>query len=335
MPKENLPMSIDRDGTVRFGSRVIPVPKSLSPEAKQYLMTPPWGDTLPNFDGQVPAWEIRAKVDAGLKELAAAARAVYPVAISEKTIGGVRCDLVTPPKVPDDNKSKVLINLHGGAFVLGSGSLIEAIPVAHQAKISVVAVDYRLAPEHPFPAAVEDSVAVYRELLETHEPRNIAIYGTSAGGILTAQTAAKLIQLGLPMPACLGMFTGTADMEDFGETANVFSVGGYWGDVAPPMDHPSSELGAYRGKHDVRDPVMSPIHSDLSKFPPSLIITGTRDAMLSATSIFHRALRRAGAKAELFVFEGMPHAHWYAFHLPESREAVDIMARFFTENLGR
>ena len=80
---------------------------------------------------------------------------------------------------------------------------------------------------------------------------------------------------------------------------------------------------------------MSPIHADLSKFPPSLIITGTRDAMLSATSIFHRALRRAGAKAELFVFEGMPHAHWYTFHLPESREAVDIMTRFFTENLGR
>jgi len=327
-------MSIDKDGTVRFGSRVVPVPNTVSPEARQYLATPPWGDALPTFDGHVAAWEIRDQADAGLKALAEGARRIYPVEIEAKTIAGVRTEIVTPPSIPEENRGKVLINLHGGAFVMGSGSLIEAIPVAHQARMPVVAVDYRLAPEHPFPAAVEDSVAVYRDLLKTYGAKNIGIYGASAGGILTAQTAAKLLELGLPMPAALGMFTGTADMNDFGDSANIYSVGGFWGDLAPPMDHPSSELGAYRGKHDVRDPVMSPIHADLSRFPPSLIITGTRDAMLSATSIFHRALRRAGAKAELFVFEAMPHAHWYAFHLPESKEAVDIMARFFNENLG-
>lgn len=335
MAAENLPMSVDADGTVRFGTRIIPVPDTVSPEARQYLATPPWGDTLPTFDGDVPAWEMRAQIDAGLKALAEQARLAYPVeTIEEKMIGGVRTDFVGPLNVPEENKGKILINLHGGAFVMGSGSLIEAIPVAHQARIPVVAVDYRLAPEHPFPAAVDDAVAVYRELLEAYDPKNIGIYGTSAGGILTAQTAAELIRLGLPLPACLGMFTGTGDMADFGDSARIFSVAGFWGDVAPSLDHPSSELGAYRGKHDPKDPVLSPIHADLRRFPPSLIITGTRDAMLSATSIFHRALRRAGAESDLFVFEAMPHAHWYAFHLPESREAVDVMARFFGERLG-
>jgi acetyl esterase/lipase len=100
------------------------------------------------------------------------------------------------------------------------------------------------------------------------------------------------------------------------------------------MEDKASELGAYRGKTDPKDPMLSPIHSDLSKFPPSLLITGTRDAMLSAVSIFHRALRRAGRESELFVFEAMPHAHWYVFHLPESQEAVDVMARFFSGRLA-
>jgi len=335
MAQESLPMSIDKDGTVRFGTRVIPVPKTVSPEAQQYLATPPWGDALPTFDGIVPAWEVRAQADAGLHALSAEARKLYPVETEERIVAGVRTDWVTPPAIRPGNENKILINLHGGAFVMGSGSLIEAIPVAHQAGMKVVAVDYRLAPEHPFPAAVDDSVAVYRALLEDYEPRNIGIYGTSAGGILTAQTAAKLIQLGLPMPGCLGMFTGTADFGDFGDSAKIFSVAGFWGDLAPPLDHPSSELGAYQGGCDPRDPVLSPIHSDLSRFPPSLIITGTRDAMLSATSILHRALRRAGVEAELFVFEAMPHAHWYVVRLPESREATDVMARFFNEKLGR
>jgi len=326
---------IDAEGTVYFEDRVIKVPKTLSPEAQAYLATSPFGDTLPTFDGHVPAWEMREMLDAGLIALSEAARQAYPVDIVEDHIAGIRVHRVSPLEAPPENRDKVLINLHGGAFVMGSGSLIEAIPVANVSKIPVIAVDYRLAPEHIFPAAVDDAVAVYRELLKTHDPKKIGIYGTSAGGILTAQVTSKLVALGLPMPGAVGMFTGTGDMGDFGDSAQIFSVAGFWGALAPPMEHPSSELGAYRGKWDTKDPLMSPIYADLSKFPPSLLITGTRDAMLSAVSLFHRAIRRAGTEAELFVFEAMPHAHWYVFQLPESHEVVEIISRFFRKRLGR
>lgn len=325
---------IDAEGTVFWGDRVIRVPKTVSPEAQAYLATSPFGDTLPTFDGHVPAWENRAMLDAGLVALSEEARKSYPVNVAEDRIAGIRVHRVDPLEVPAENRDKVLINLHGGAFVMGSGSLIEAIPVAHVSRIPVIAVDYRLAPEHPFPAAVEDAVAVYREVLKTHDPAKIAIYGTSAGGILTGQVTAKIIALGLPVPACIGMFTCTADMGELGDSAQIFSVAGFWGTIAPPMEHPSSELGSYRGKTDPKDPILSPIHSDLTTWPPTLLITGTRDAVLSSTCLFHRALRRAGREAELFVFEALPHAHWYVFQLPESHEAVEIMARFFRERLA-
>jgi monoterpene epsilon-lactone hydrolase len=326
---------IDEQGTVYFGDRVIKVPNTVSPEARQYLSVSPFGETLPTFDGYVPAWEMREQLDAGLIALSEAARLAYPVEIREDRIAGIRAHHVAPLEIADSNRDKVLINLHGGAFVMGSGSLIEAIPVANVSGIPVIAVDYPLAPEHPFPAAVEDCVAVYQELLKTYKPDNIGIYGTSAGGTLTAQTTVRIMELGLPKPAAVGVLTCTCDMGEFGDSAQIFSVAGFWGKIAPSIDHPSSELGAYRGKWDVKDPMLSPIHyPGLKDFPPCLLICGTRDAVLSSTCLFHRALRRAGAEAELFVFEALPHAHWYNFQLPESHEVVEIISRFFNERLG-
>jgi monoterpene epsilon-lactone hydrolase len=326
---------IDAEGTVHFDNRTIRVPETVSPAARQYLATSPFVDTLPTFDGHIPAWEMRDQLDAGLIALGEAARQVYPVDVEETHIAGIRCHWVRPHTIPEGNRGNILINLHGGAFVLGHGSLIEAIPVANVGKIPVLAIDYRLAPEHPFPAAIDDCIAVYREILNLYRPENIGIYGTSAGGTLTAQIQARILAEKLPSPAALGVFTCTADFEELGDSAQIFSVAGFWGEIAPGMDHPSSELGSYRGAWDRTDPLLSPIHADLSQFPPTLLICGTRDAVLSSTCLFHRALRRAGADAELFVFEAMPHAHWYVFQLPESHEVIEITARFFNERLGR
>ncbi|HEY1660555.1 MAG TPA: alpha/beta hydrolase fold domain-containing protein [Candidatus Sulfotelmatobacter sp.] len=145
--------------------------------------------------------------------------------IEESTIAGVRTDIITPLTTPEANRGRVLINLHGGGFNSDSGSLIEGDPIANLAKIKVVSVYYRLAPENPFPAAVDDVVAVYKDLLKTYQPRNIGIYGTSAGGILTAEVAVRLKQLGVPEPGALGLFSISADFTQPGGFTAVFHAG--------------------------------------------------------------------------------------------------------------
>ena len=136
------------------------------------------------------------------------------------------------------------------------------------------------------------------------------------------------------MPACAGIFSAGGNLYEFGDTRQIFTLGGFYGNHGFPLDHDLSEVKAYLGDADPKDPIISPELSDLSNFPPVLLISGTRDALLSATSNFHRALRRAGRDADLFVFDAMPHGHFYALQLPESRETLDIMARFFTEKLA-
>lgn len=326
-------MQIDADGTAHLGARIVPVPKTVSRAAQKYLATPPWGEVPPPWD-KVPMWKMRPATDALFGQLSDLARKLHPVTIEETAIAGVRAHIVKPLELPEDRRHRVLLNVHGGGFVLGSGSLIEAIPIAHLTRTPVIAIDYRLAPEHRFPAAVDDVIAVYRAVLATHDPRHVGVFGASAGGIITAQAAVRIEREGLPSPACLGLFTMSGDMGDYGDSARIFSLSGFWGDPVLPTDHEFSEARAYLGDADRRDPLVSPLYADLGRFPPALLVTGTRDALLSGTTIFHRALRRAGASAELFVFEAMPHAHWYVASLPESQEALKVMADFFDRHLG-
>jgi acetyl esterase/lipase len=324
---------IDQDGTVDLSGRKVRVPKTVSPEAQAFLARPPFGELPPEQAEPPPTWEARERVDAGFRMLDKLAQERWPVTVEEMTIGGVRCHRVRPPEIPEAHKGRVLINLHGGAFVLGGGMLSEAIPIAHLAEISVVAVDYRLAPEHPYPAAVDDAFALYSTVVQHHPPEQIGVYGTSAGAYLTGQLMMRIIQAGLPKPGCLGIFTGGGDLGDFGDTDQIFTLQGFWADPMPPLDSPLNSIRAYLNGADPADPLVSPIRGDLSEFPPSLLISGTRDALLSPTAQFHRALRRAGCEADLFVFEAMPHAHWLFPHLPETHEALDIMARFFKKHL--
>src|SRR5208283_5821707 len=151
---------------------------------------------------------------------------------------GVPVRIVTPEGMPEANKNKVLLDLHGGGFDSDSGSYTESIPIASYSKIKVVAVLYRLAPEFPFPAAVDDSVAVYKELLKTYKPEHIVIYGTSAGAILTAEVAARLKQLGLPLPAALGVFSGMGDFARAGDSISVYALRGFSGHLDPPEPQP-------------------------------------------------------------------------------------------------
>ncbi|HUI41767.1 MAG TPA: alpha/beta hydrolase fold domain-containing protein [Terriglobia bacterium] len=319
-------VAIDLDGTAHV-TRVVPVPGTISPEAQKFISRP--GPKGPERS----LAERRAGTDAFRKSRSEEARRLYPVNVEEKTLGGVHCDVITPLVMPPAKKQRVLINVHGGGFNSDSGSLVEGVPIANLTGTTVVSVYYRLAPEHPFPAAVEDTVAVYKELLKTHSPKNIGLFGTSAGAILTAETAAELKREGLPLPAALGIFSGTGDMSQAADSEALYTIWGFGGNLQPPSKQP--EPDAYVGATNPKDPVLSPLYSDLHGFPPSLFITSTRDLLLSGTTILHRAFLRAGVDAQLAVFEALPHAFWYDYHLPETKEALDIMAKFFDQRLGR
>lgn len=318
--------TFDPDGTAHI-TRVVPMPTTVSPEAQKWL------DSLThNSSGPESLAERRAHTDEWRAKDSAEARKLYPVNVEEANTGGVRTDIITPLAMPAENKSKVLINLHGGGFNSDSGSLIEGVPIANLAKIKVVSAYYRLAPENPFPAAVDDVVAVYKELLKSYKPQSIGIFGTSAGAILTAEATVRFKQLGLPLPGALGIFSGLADFSQVGDARQLFSLNGFPGQMEPvdPNHLPDDQ---YVGKADRKDPVLSPMYADLHGMPPSLLVTSTRDLLLSDTALFHRALLRAGNDCQLVVFEALPHAFWYHFQLPETREALELMASFLGKKL--
>jgi epsilon-lactone hydrolase len=235
--------------------------------------------------------------------------------------------------MPAANRDKVLMNLHGGGFNSDSGSYAESIPIASYTGMKVVAVLYRLAPEHPFPAALDDAVAVYKELLKTYQPDHIVIYGTSAGAVLTAELAVKLRQLSMPMPAALGIFSALDSFARMADSYAIYNLRGLAGHLEPPDSGVHDNY--YVGSTDPKDPVLSPIYADLHGLPPSLFVTSGRDALLSSTSNLHRAYLRAGVDARLVVFDALPHAFWYQSKLPESIEANHIMADFFLAHLAK
>jgi epsilon-lactone hydrolase len=318
---------IDADGTARI-TRVVPVPKTVSPEAQATL-------ARHVSDAAVPETldERRHKTDVWQNHAGETARALYPVkSIEEQSIAGVKCRIIQPNHIGAGKEDRVLINLHGGGFNSDSGSLTETIPIAALTQTKVVAVLYPLAPEHPFPAAVDASVDVYKELLKTYKPGNMVIYGTSAGAVLTAEVAVKLKQLGLPLPAALGIFSGFGDFTEPGDSQSLFSLNGLSGHLDPPK-RPWTH-GEYTGTADQRDPVLSPIFADLKGMPPALFVSSTRDLLLSGTCLLHRAFLRAGVDARLAVFEALPHAFWNDVRLPESKEMHALSAQFFDEILA-
>lgn len=300
------------------------LPDTISREAKAVLapiaVAPP-----PSASNEPDTAQMRAFADAVQAQMSKRQLERYRVKIDSGRIA----DVPVRTFVPGDNAlrsaSTLLINLHGGGFIVDSGSLTENIPIAALTRTKIVSVLYRLAPEHPFPAAVDDVVAVYREILQSYRPGRIALYGTSAGATLAAQTLVRLKSAGLPLPAALGFFSAPADFSQIGDSEQYLPK--LNGRCIPEV------LSAYSARTDRRSPALSPLYADLSGFPPSLMLAGTRDPLLSQTTLFHRALLRAGVDARLVVFEAMPHAHWAWLDIPESTEAFESMARFLNRQL--
>lgn len=317
---------IDANGSAHV-TRVVPVPQTVSPEAQKAI-----SHAEPDQGSPEPLEQRRKGTDAYTARARVEWTKLCPNTIVEDKMAGVPVRIVTPEGMPDKNKDKVLLDLHGGGFNSDSGSYTESIPIASYSGIKVVAALYRLSPEVKFPAALDDSIAVYKELLKTYKPGHIVIYGTSAGAILTAEVAAKIKQLGLPMPAALGIFSGMGDFARAGDSIAIYALRGFAGHLDPP--EPGAHDPFYVASTDPKDPILSPIYGDLHGMPPTLFVTSGRDLLLSGTVNLHRAYLNAGVDAHLVVYDALAHAFWYDPHLPEAIEANHIMADFFVKHLG-
>ena len=330
---------VDAEGVAHLPAMTVPPSLFMSPQARSRfirLFSHPAGRaSAPAAPPDVRA--VREEDEQKNAPYVIRAQALYPVDIEPKVIGGVRTRVITPKAgVAPQNRERVLINLHGGGFLWGegNGAMAESIPIAGVGRITVITVAYRMAPEFKFPAASEDVAAVYRELLKRYRPSDIGIYGCSAGGILAAEAVAWFQKEGLPPPGAIGTFCGSIAPLG-GDSSHLATA--LLGD--PPLaaaDSDSFRSMPYFRDASPEDPLVLPVRSDkvLSRFPPTLLITGSRD--FTASSLFHAqaALTRVGVEAELHVWDGMWHAFFFDPDLPESQEVYRVVAGFFERHLG-
>lgn len=325
---------VDDDGTVHVPAHSVPLSELVSPEGRAYLRDHLRPD---------PALLAAGGPDNGVPPLIAGylerQKAVFDVERREITVGGVRAYEYRPRAgIAPANRGRVLINLHGGGFMgcwPGCAEL-ESIPVAALGGIRVIALDYRQGPRHSHPAASQDVAAAYRELLRTYPAGNIGIYGCSAGGMLTGMSVAWFQQHGLPRPGAVGVLCAglTLASGGFGGDAPWITAAPGEGRTAP---FPPSSSMPYFANVDANDPLAAPASSGevLARFPPTLLVSGTRSFDLSATVYTHARLVKAGVEADLHVWEGMFHGFFYNVDVPESRECFDVIVRFFDRHLGR
>lgn len=330
-------VAVDPDGTVHMPAQTVPVSGFLSLEGKAYL-----AEHLRNL--QRP--EMLVQRD-GVPPLLAGyidrQRELYPVAREETTIGGVHAYVYTPRGgIAADNRDRVLIDLHGGGFreCWPACAELESMPIAALGRIKVVSLDYRQGPEHRHPAASEDVAAVYRELTKSYRPENIGIYGCSAGGMLTAMSVAWFQRHGLPRPGAIGILCAGAASVDgaaFGGDASYTTLPLGEGRALAPAAAGNPVPMDYLAGTDPDDPLVFPASSPevLARFPPTLIVTGTRSFELSNAAYTHAQLVKRGVDADLHVWEGMFHGFFYNPDVEESRECYDVIVRFFADRLGK
>ncbi len=322
------------EGSVTIPPVTVPFSAYASQAARHYYETD-LRDVHPDFPSLA---EARAYYDKWNADQAARAKQNYAVEIHAETIGGVPTDVIIPKGGPAPrNRNRVLINLHGGAFLWGArdGGQAESIPVAALGVIEVITIDYREGPENHFPAASEDVASVYAELLQRYRPENIGIFGCSAGGILTAESVAWFQKHNLPRPGAIAMLCSGAKPFE-GDSAYLAPI--LNGDKPVTPQDAVARLAAlpYFTGAEIADPLVFPGVSDtvMAQFPPTAILTGSRDFAMSAALDTANQLNRLGVEAELHVWDGMSHAFMMLSQLPEAREANYTLARFFDRHLG-
>lgn len=248
------------------------------------------------------------------------------VLASEVDAGGVPADWVT---VNGSNVDRVILYLHGGGYTMGSRNTHRGLAgrIARVARARVLLPDYRLAPEHPFPAAVEDATTCWRWLVsKDHAPDRMAIAGDSSGGGLTLATLLALKAAGDPLPACAIGLSPWTDLEA-GPTAEP-------GAVDDPMLTPEGvrSSGRQYAAANLHNPLASPLHGDLQNLPPLLLQVGTREILLSDSTRFAEKAEAAGVEVTLEIEDGLIHV-WHMFpDIPEAQSAIERIGAFIEQN---
>jgi epsilon-lactone hydrolase len=312
-------------------ARFIPTPSTISPEAQACLSnSPPIVAADPPDTEDMAA--LRAHIEARNRQVASLMSAnaeSHPNEVIRHDLSRSRLYELEPASFPPQHAKRAILYIHGGAYIYGGGyaAALAAMSIASLTQCRTFSVDYRMPPDHPFPAGLDDAVEAYQALLARYAPANIAVYGPSAGAALAAACVLKARDLGLPMPAACVLHSPQADLTESGDTFETNDK------LDMLLRRMSGIIALYAGGYDLKDPYLSPIFADFSKgFPPTLLTSGTRDLFLSNTVLLHRALRRAGIEAELHVFEAMSHGGFFG-KAPEDRELLGEQVRFIDEHL--
>jgi monoterpene epsilon-lactone hydrolase len=287
-----------------------------------------WRETAQSLASKRFVWEMRL----GFLEIwSRFSHAPTDLAYEPVAAGGVRAEWVVPPGA---SEGRALLYLHGGGYVICSPDTHREM-VAHLARASgcrVLLLDYRLAPEFPFPAAVEDAVAAYRWLLAQGYPaRGLAVAGDSAGGGLTVAALVAFRYLGLPMPGAAVCFSPWTDLACTGET--LASKASEDPIVSRPLLEQLAET--YLAGADPRSPLASPLYADLRGLPPLLVQVGTAETLLDDSRRLADRCREVGVEVSLEEWEGMPHVwHFFVSFLPEAQQAIARAGQFLRQHLG-
>jgi acetyl esterase/lipase len=310
-------------------ARDIPVPTTVSAEARASFAARAPLLPYPPLD-QPAAWRdfVKAREEA--------VYSLFPpmtpgdAEIVETQVGAAPVYVVTP-KVRRVDERFVYLDIHGGGLIMGGGELCRALAATTAARrgAKVWSVDYRMPPDHPYPAGVDDCVATYRALLEQRRPEEIVVGGVSAGGNLAAATILKARDEGLPLPAAAVLLTPELDLTEAGDS---FQTNLGLDAILAQSLLPANRL--YAGGHDLTHPYVSPLFGDFSKgFPPTFLSAGTRDLFLSNAVRMHWALRDHGVDAVLYVQEAASHGGF--FNAPETEQLEREISRFVEARWGR
>ena len=323
-------------GSRDLPARSVPVPDTVSPQMQKLIgapLTPTW-NVIPKTAEEWKA-QVNAGYEATMKSLPAL-REALGVKVEPITLDGVKAYMVTPTSIPPQNRNRLLVHVHGGCFVSfpGESGTAEAIYMAGIGGFRVISVDYRMPPDHPYPAALDDAITVWKAATRMAPPKNMAIFGSSAGGNLTLAMVLRAKQEKLPLPAAIAPGTPMSDLTNAGDS---FQTNAMLDNVlVAPGASCDKRAALYIAGRDPKDPLLSPVYGDMSGFPPAILTSGTRDLLLSSTVRVHRKLRQAGVEAVLQVYEGQSHAHYYRdVSAPETREAFTEIAQFFDRHLAK